>query len=69
MALTTLECLSMDLVFTAGISSGAMQCMDVVMIADDFSEEQEFFSVILTASSSVLSLGNNETRVLIDAGN
>ena len=53
---------SMDLVFTAGSSNGAVQCIDVVIIDSPSMEENETFTVTL---SSVVALGNNVTTVNI----
>ena len=57
--------LSTDLVFTAGSSNGAIQCIDVVIIDSPEVEEDENFTVTLTTSSSVVTLGNNECLITI----
>ena len=54
-----------DLVFTAGSSNGDIKCIDVDIIDDRVVETNETFTVTLTASSSVVALGNNVTRVTI----
>ena len=56
---------SADLVFTAGSSNGDIECIDVDIIDDRVVETNETFTVTLTASSSVVALGNNVTRVTI----
>ena len=53
----------MDLVFTAGSSNGAVQCIDVVIINSPMVEEDEIFTVILTTTSSVVLLGNYVTTI------
>ena len=55
----------MDLVFTAGSSNCAVQCVDVDIIDSTTAEETETFTVILTTKSSVLTLGNFVTTVTI----
>ena len=57
--------MSVDLVFTAGSSNGAIECTNVTIIDDMVVEEDETFIVTLTTSSSIVALGNNVTRVAI----
>ena len=54
----------MDLVFTAGTSGGAVQCIDVAIIDSPNVEEDETFIVTLT-SSSIMTLGNTVTTLTI----
>ena len=56
---------SIDLVFTAGISNGTMQCVDVDITNTSTVEEDEYFIVTLTTSSSLITLGNNVTTITI----
>ena len=56
---------SMDLVFTAGTSNGAMQCIGVAIADSPTVEEDETFTVTLTTSSPVVTLGNDITTVTI----
>ena len=54
----------MDLVFPAGTSSDV--CLDVIIIDDASTvEPDETFTVTLSTSSSVVSLGNDMTIVTI----
>ena len=55
----------MDLVFTAGTSNDTRKCIDIDIIDSPTIEDNEFFTVTLTTSSSVLKLGNNMTTVTI----
>ena len=55
---------SMDVVFPAGTSNGGMQCIDVTIIDDSEVEEDEF-TVTLTTSSPLVTLGNAVTTITI----
>ena len=55
----------MDLVFTSGTSNDTRKCIDIDIIDSPTIEDNEFFTVTLTTSSSVLKLGNNMTTVTI----
>ena len=54
----------MDMVFFAGTSNGAMQCINVTIIDSPSIEEDETFTVTLT-TSSVVALGNDVITVTI----
>ena len=54
----------MDLVFTAGSSNGAMQCIDIDVDIID-SPEDETFTVTLTASNSIVTFSNYVTTINI----
>ena len=56
---------SMDLIFTAGITNGTMQCLNAIINTTCTVEEDETFTVTLTTSSSVVTLGNDVTTVVI----
>ena len=56
---------SIDLVFTAGASNGAMQCIGVAIVDSPTVEEDETFTVILTISNVDVDLGNDMTAVTI----
>ena len=56
---------SMVFVFTAGTSNDTMQCMDVDISNTRTVEEDEIFTVTLTALSPDVLLGNNVTIVTI----
>ena len=55
----------MDLVFESGSRNGTMRCIDVAIIDDLLVESTETFIVIITTSTSIVRLGNNQTTVII----
>ena len=55
---------SIDLVFTAGTSDGAAQCVDIIILDSPTVEEDETFTVTLTTASSITT-SNNVTTVMI----
>ena len=57
---------SMDVVFPVGTSNGGMQCINVTIIDDSTMEGDETFTVTLTTSSPVVTLGNAVTTITID---
>jgi hypothetical protein len=56
--------MSMDVVFPAGASNGAMQCISVTITDDSAVEGDETFTLSLTTSSPV-ALGNSMTAITI----
>ena len=56
---------TMDVVFPAGSSNGAMQCIDVSITDDSAVEGDETFTVALTTSSAIVTLGNALTTITI----
>ena len=56
---------SIDLIFTAGSMNGSMQCIDVAVHNTLTVEEDETFTVTLTALNSYVSLGNNVMTIVI----
>ena len=56
---------SMDVVFPASTSNGDMQCIDVTIMDDSEMEGDETFTVALTTSSPVVTLGNAVTTITI----
>ena len=56
---------SADLIFTAGTSDGAMQCIGVAIVDSPTVEGDETFTVTLTTSTPVVALGNDVTTITI----
>ena len=57
---------SMNVIFPTGTSNGGMQCINVIIIDDSAMEGDETFTVTLTTSSPVVTLGNAVTTITID---
>ena len=55
----------MDLVFSAGSSKGAMQCINVTIIDSPIMELVAYEAFTVTLTTSVVALGNNVTTVTI----
>ena len=63
---TDYEALSQQLLtFPAGTSNGAMSCVDVNITDDSAEEGDETFTVSLTSSSPIVTLGNDQVTITI----
>ena len=60
-----------NLVFPAGSSTGATQCINIIILDDGVRERDERFTVMLMTFDPGVITGNNETTVVIidDNGN
>ena len=57
--------MTMDLVFTTGSTNNAMQCIDVTIITNSARNGAETFTVTLTTTSPLATVGNAVTNITL----
>ena len=59
--------MTMDLVFTTGSTNNAMQCIDVTIITNSARNGDQTFTVILTTTNPLATVGNAVTIITLSA--
>ena len=59
--------MTMDLVFTTGSTSNVMQCIDVTIITNSARNGDKTFTVTLTTTNPLATVGNAVTNITLPA--